>query len=108
MSNHRLMARPLSFAASSDGRRTKDTTMTGIPVTADELHAFVDGELPPDRLDAVEAWLATHPDDAARVASWRSIGQAVHNRYDAVADEAVPKHLEIERLARHPHRWLAA
>src|SRR5947199_30332 len=30
------------------------------PVTEDELHAFVDGELPADRQAAVEAWLAAH------------------------------------------------
>ena len=29
------------------------------PVTEDELHAYVDGELPADRRDAVEAWLAS-------------------------------------------------
>ena len=37
------------------------------PVTTDELHAFVDGMLPSDRSDAVEAWLADHPNDAAQV-----------------------------------------
>src|SRR4029078_6598200 len=30
------------------------------PVTDGELHAYVDGELPPDRSEAVEAWLASH------------------------------------------------
>ncbi len=40
-----------------------------LPVMDDELHAYVDGELPADRRAAVEAWLATHPDDAARVAA---------------------------------------
>ena len=42
------------------------------PVTQDELHAYIDGELPADRRDAVEAWLATHPEDAALVAAWRA------------------------------------
>ena len=37
-------------------------------VSDDELHAYVDGELPADRHDAVEAWLATHPEDAGKVA----------------------------------------
>ncbi|MGB6467713.1 MAG: anti-sigma factor, partial [Xanthobacteraceae bacterium] len=37
----------------------------------DELNAYVDGELPADRRMAVEAWLATHPDDAAKVGAWR-------------------------------------
>lgn len=80
-----------------------------IPVTADELHAYVDGELAPDRLEAVQAWLETHPNDAARVAGWRAISAAVHARYDSIADEAVPKRLELEALARRPQRrWMIA
>jgi len=33
-------------------------------VTEDELHVYVDGELPADRREAVEAWLSSHPEDA--------------------------------------------
>jgi anti-sigma factor RsiW len=33
-----------------------------IPVTEDELHAYVDGELPAERRADVEAWLAAHPE----------------------------------------------
>ena len=36
------------------------------PVTEGELHVYVDGELPADRREAVEMWLSTHPEDAAR------------------------------------------
>ena len=77
-----------------------------IPVTEDELHAYVDNELPPERRGDVEAWLATHADDAERVQSWRTMAEALHARYDAVADEAVPKRLEIERLVRQPRKWI--
>src|ERR1700735_3637021 len=75
-----------------------------IPVTEDELHAYVDNELPAERRGDVEAWLATHPDDAALVQSWRTMAEALHARYDSVADEAVPKRLEIERLGRQPRK----
>ena len=34
------------------------------PVTEDELHVYVDGELPADRREAVETWLAGHPEAA--------------------------------------------
>jgi anti-sigma factor RsiW len=77
-----------------------------IPVTEDELHAYVDNELPAERRGDVEAWLAANPDDAARVQSWRTMAEALHARYDSVADEAVPKRLEIERLVRQPRKWM--
>ena len=80
-------------------------TDRNIPVTEDELHAYVDNELPAERRGDVEAWLAAHPEDAARVESWRTMAQALHARYDAVLDEAVPKRLEIERLVQQPRRW---
>lgn len=76
-----------------------------IPVTEDELHAYVDNELPAERRSDVEAWLSTHPDDAARVNSWHKMAEALHARYDSVADEAVPRRLDIERLMRQPRRW---
>jgi anti-sigma factor RsiW len=77
-----------------------------IPVTEDELHAYVDKELPAERRGDVEAWLAAHPDDATRVQSWRAMAEALHARYDSVADEAVPKRLEVERLVRQPRKWV--
>ena len=77
-----------------------------MPVTEDELHAYVDNELPAERRADVEAWLGAHPDDAERVASWRAMAELLHARYDSVADEAVPQRLEIDRLAQTPRRVL--
>ena len=77
-----------------------------IPVTEDELHAYVDNELPAERRGDVEAWLTAHPDEAARVQSWRTMADLLHTRYDSVLDESVPKRLEIERLAWQPRRWV--
>ena len=34
------------------------------------------------------------------------MAEALHARYDQVADEAVPKRLEIERLVRQPRKWM--
>src|SRR5581483_801894 len=78
-----------------------------IPVTEDELHAFVDNELPAERRGDVEAWLAAHPDDAERVQSWRAMADALQARYGSVVNEPVPKRLELERLVRPPRRWIA-
>ena len=60
-----------------------------IPVTEDELHAYVDGELPAERRADVEAWLAAQPEDARRVQSWRAMAEMLHARYDSVAQERV-------------------
>ncbi len=81
-------------------------TEPNMPVTEDELHAYVDNELPAERRADVEAWLSTHPEDAERVQAWRVMAEALHARYDSVADEAIPKRLEIEQLTRRPRRWI--
>ena len=77
-----------------------------IPVTEDELHAFVDNELPAERRADVDAWLAAHPDDAERVQSWRAMADLLHARYAEVVNEPVPKRLELERLLRQPRGWI--
>src|SRR5260370_22587675 len=76
-----------------------------LPVAEDELHAYVDGELPPDRLAAVEAWLSTHPQDMARVAAWRSLADAIRTRYGAVATEPVPARLSLRQIERAGRSW---
>jgi anti-sigma factor RsiW len=68
------------------------------PVTEDELHAYVDGELPADRQDAVANWLATHADAAAQVAAWRAQAEAIRARYSAVTAEPVPERLALDKL----------
>jgi anti-sigma factor RsiW len=80
------------------------------PVTADELHAYVDGMLPADRKGAVEAWLASHPEDVARVAEWRALAEVVRDRYGPVAEEPVPARFDLAKLARQrtPWRMIAA
>ena len=77
-----------------------------IPVTEDELHAYVDNELPAERRGDVETWLTVHPDDAERVQSWRTMAESLHARYDQVANEPVPKRLELERLVQPPRKWV--
>ena len=64
-------------------------------VGEDELNAYVDGELPAERRSAVEAWLATHPDDAAKVAAWRKQAELIRARYGAVADEMPPQRFNV-------------
>jgi anti-sigma factor RsiW len=70
------------------------------PVTEEELHAYVDGQLPADRQEAVATWLASHADDAARIAAWRAQADAIRARYGAVADEPVPARFNVDALLR--------
>jgi anti-sigma factor RsiW len=80
------------------------------PVTEEELHAYVDGELPADRKEAVAAWLAAHPEQAATVAAWRAQAESIRARYGAVAGEPVPERFKLEQIMRRgrPGRSLAA
>lgn len=82
------------------------TTEPHIPVSEDELHAYVDNELPADRHAFVQTWLAAHPDDAARVAAWQRMGDDLRQRYGGVADEPVPRRLDLDQLAHEPRRWM--
>ncbi len=86
-------------------------TTNDSPVTEDELHAYVDGELPPGRVDAVLTWLGAHPDQAALVAGWRAQAESVRARYASVAGEPVPNRLKVETLMRagrtFGRRWTA-
>jgi anti-sigma factor RsiW len=75
------------------------------PVTEEELHAYVDGELAADRRVAVERWLGSHAEDAARVAAWRAQAEAIRARYGAAADEPVPLRFNLDRLARQGRKW---
>jgi anti-sigma factor RsiW len=74
-------------------------------VREDELHVYVDGELPADRRDAVEAWLASHPEDASRVAAWRAQAEAIRARYGSVADEPIPDRLTMSQIMRGQRSW---
>ena len=77
-------------------------------VSEDELNAHVDGELPANRRAVVEAWLASHPDDAAKVAAWRKQAELIRARYGAIADENPPRRFNIERLSRRRYGATAA
>lgn len=80
------------------------------PVTEDELHAYVDGELPPERLSAVTGWLESHPEQAAMVAGWRAQADTLRARYGGIVDEPLPARLKVDAVLRQmrPFRSLAA
>jgi anti-sigma factor RsiW len=59
----------------------------GTMIPEEELHAFVDGQLAPERRDQVAAWLATDPEAAARVRAWQAQREALRA---AFAEPAPP------------------
>lgn len=73
-------------------------TKSGMPITEDELHAYVDGVLPRDRVAEVEKYLAANPDAASQVASWRKQIELVREKWGAIAEEPVPERLKIENV----------
>lgn len=77
-------------------------------VGEDELSAYADGELPADRRLIVEAWLAAHPDDAAKVAAWRTQAELIRARYGAIADETPPQRFNVNRLTRRRYGAIAS
>jgi anti-sigma factor RsiW len=74
-------------------------------ISEEQLHAYVDGQTAGDECAAVEKWLESHPDDAARVAAWRAQADAIRARYGAIANEPVASRFDLAKLARGDRRW---
>ncbi|MGQ9366999.1 anti-sigma factor family protein [Azospirillum sp. ST 5-10] len=87
-----------------------DDTPPGGPIGEADLHAWLDGELPPDRAAAVERHLAARPEDARRLESYRAQAALIGRAYAPLA--APPATLStlppVPRLRRRPPAWAAA
>jgi anti-sigma factor RsiW len=67
--------------------------MSPTPVTEDDLHALVDGQLPAARASEVTEWLSQHPAEAARVLAWQGQRAQLRALHCEVLDEPVPQAL---------------
>ena len=63
------------------------------PVTEADLHAFVDAQLPAERLREIEAYLAVRPEEAQRLDAYRAQKRQLHALFDPVLDEQAPQRL---------------
>lgn len=67
---------------------------------SDELHAYVDGRLPSGRRAEVEAWLASHPDEAAKVRAWKRDAEALRSVWGGAATLPAAPRLAPARIRR--------
>src|SRR3954467_9793482 len=74
-------------------------------VTEDELHVYVDGELPADRREAVEIWLPGHPGEDARRAVGRAHAEGIRAGLGGVIHEPVPDRLTLREITRSRRSW---
>jgi len=66
---------------------------TSLPLTEDQIHALVDGQLAANELAALQAHLAQDPDARARVLKWQQQRDALRGLHQHVLDEPVPSQL---------------
>jgi anti-sigma factor RsiW len=67
-------------------------------IADDDLHAYVDGRLPPERRAAVARQLQGQPEAAERVAAYAAQREALRAGFASVAAEPVPPRLDLESL----------
>lgn len=72
------------------------------PITEADLHAWVDGQLPPARRAEVDAWLADQPEARARVEGWQRQNALLCGLLNPVLHEPLPLRLP---LRREPSSW---
>jgi len=75
------------------------------PVSEDQLHAYVDNELPAAARLAVEQCLADDPQASASVSAWREQKRLLHAIYDPVL--AAPHSLRVPARSARPWSWRA-
>ena len=83
------------------------------PVGEDDLHAYLDGQLPVERRLIVERHLEKNPEAARKVADYRAQREAIRSAYAARPAEPLPPELSLARIiaqrGRRPWRsWLVA
>jgi anti-sigma factor RsiW len=79
-------------------------TPPGRPVEEDDLHARIDGQLPRERTEDVEAYLAAHPEEQARFSQYARQRQALRAAFVAQAGGPIPNRLRVAHLVAQQRR----
>ena len=66
-----------------------------VPVTEADLHGYADGQLPAERRLLVQAYLASRPDEQARVKAWMADNESLRALLDPVLDEPIPVRMPL-------------
>jgi anti-sigma factor RsiW len=86
-------------------------TPPGRPVEEDDLHARIDGQLPRERIEDVDAYFAAHPEMEARFSDYAAQRQELRAAFAAQAGGPIPARLRVanllERRQRRQYRLLA-
>jgi anti-sigma factor RsiW len=87
--------------------------MTMRPITDDDLHGFVDLRLDAKRVAEVRAYLAEHPEIAARIDLYAEQRKSFRAALVPIAEEPLPSRLNLTRMIEtqrrpHPVPWWAA
>ena len=69
--------------------------MSRLPITESDLHAYADDLLSTSRRQEIDGYLASRPEEMARVQAWRSQNDALRELFDPVLDEPVPQRLRM-------------
>jgi anti-sigma factor RsiW len=75
------------------------TKVVGASITDADLHAYVDGELAPERIEAVEQHLAQSPQDLRKVQGWQQQNRLLQGLLAPVLSEPVPPQWTARRSA---------
>jgi anti-sigma factor RsiW len=79
-------------------------TPRGRSVEEDDLHARIDGQLPRERAEDVEAYLAAHPEEQARFSQYTRQRQALRAAFAAQAGGPIPNRLRVAHLVAQQRR----
>ncbi|PAY07962.1 hypothetical protein CK489_20040 [Bradyrhizobium sp. UFLA03-84] len=78
--------------------------MSNRPISEDDLHAYVDHALEPERQAEVAAYLESHPDVARRVASFSDQRSMLRAALAPIAEEPLPPQLNLSRIIESKRR----
>lgn len=74
------------------------------PITEDDLHAYVDNVLEPERRAEVGSYLADHPDVAKRVSGFADQREMLRTALAPIAEEPLPAELNLSRIIGNRRR----